>query len=139
MITCFIRYEIDPFQRDKFCEYADNWARIIPKCGGQLVGYWAPHEGTNFEAWGLISFEDLAAYERYRARLKNDEAGARNFQFAQMHKFILNPHVSEPDCKHAQSTTRRTALKCPRPLSRVSRVSPPPSQTPLGRGCWLFC
>jgi hypothetical protein len=89
MITYFIQYEVDPFQRDKFCEYAENWAQIIPQCGGHLVGYWAPNEGTNFEALGLISFADLASYEKYRARLKSDEDGARNFQFAQTHKFIL--------------------------------------------------
>ena len=28
-ITCVIRYEIDPFQRDAFNEYAENWGRII--------------------------------------------------------------------------------------------------------------
>jgi len=38
MITCFIRYEIDPFQRESFKEYAENWGRIIPRCGGHLVG-----------------------------------------------------------------------------------------------------
>lgn len=88
MITVFIRYEIDPFQRDAFARYAQAWARIIPRCGGHLIGYWLPHEGTNFEAWGLISFDDLAAYERYRARLKVDAEGAANFAFAQAHKFI---------------------------------------------------
>jgi hypothetical protein len=68
--TVFIRYVIDPFQRDAFAEYARNWARIIPKCGGDLVGYFLPHEGTNNIAWGLISFDSLAGYEAYRARLK---------------------------------------------------------------------
>src|SRR5688572_30484688 len=70
MITCFIRYQIDPFQRAAFETYADNWGRIIPRCGGHLVGYFLPHEGTNDVAWGLISFESLAAYEAYRTRLK---------------------------------------------------------------------
>ncbi|HEV1284595.1 MAG TPA: NIPSNAP family protein [Bryobacteraceae bacterium] len=45
-ITCFIRYEIDPFQRDAFKKYAENWGRIIPRLGGHLVGYFLPHEGT---------------------------------------------------------------------------------------------
>jgi hypothetical protein len=89
MITCFIRYEIDPFQREAFARYAENWAEIIPRCGGDLVGYWLPNEGTNFEAWGLISFASLAAYEAYRARLKTDAAGANNFRWAQEAKFIL--------------------------------------------------
>ena len=88
-ITCFIRYEIDPFQKEAFRQYAENWGRIIPRCGGQLVGYWLPHEGSNFEAWGLISFESLAAYESYRARLRADEEGARNFAWAQAERVIL--------------------------------------------------
>lgn len=88
-VTCFIRYEIDPFQKDAFATYAENWGRIIPRCGGHLVGYFLPHEGSNFEAWGLISFESLAAYETYRARLHEDEEGARNFAWAQEKRFIL--------------------------------------------------
>ena len=59
-ITCFIRYRIDPFRRDAFAAYAAAWAEIIPRCGGDLVGYFLPHEGTNDIAWGLIAFESLA-------------------------------------------------------------------------------
>jgi NIPSNAP len=62
IITCFIRYEIDPFKKDFFKAYADNWARIIPRLGGHLLGYFVPHEGSNYEAWGLISFSNLAVY-----------------------------------------------------------------------------
>jgi hypothetical protein len=69
-ITCFIRYEIDPFQLDAFRTYAENWGRIIPRCGGHLVGYFLPSEGSNYEAWGLIAFDSLAAYEAYRQRLR---------------------------------------------------------------------
>ena len=88
-ITCFIRYEIDPFQRNAFKEYAENWGRIIPRCGGNLVGYFLPHEGTNNIAWGLIAFDSLASYEAYRARLKSDEEGRANFEMAQAKRFIL--------------------------------------------------
>lgn len=88
-ITCFIRYEIDPFQRDAFRRYAQAWAEIIPRCGGHLIGYFLPHEGSNVEAWGLIGFDSLAAYEAYRARLKTDPAGRANFEFAQRERFIL--------------------------------------------------
>jgi hypothetical protein len=87
-ITCFIRYRIDPFQREAFRTYAERWGRIIPRCGGHLVGYFLPHEGTNDIAWGLIAFDSLAAYERYRARLKADAEGRENFAFAQQHRFI---------------------------------------------------
>ena len=88
-ITCFIRYQIDPFQREAFKEYAIRWGSIIPRCGGDLVGYFLPHEGTNDVAWGLIAFDSLAAYEEYRARLKAHPDGRANFAFAQERKFIL--------------------------------------------------
>jgi hypothetical protein len=88
-ITCFIRYELDPFQIDAFRAYAENWGRIIPRCGGHLVGYFVPHEGTSYEAWGLIAFDSLAAYEAYRARLRADAEGRANFEAAQRQRFIL--------------------------------------------------
>ena len=89
MVTCVIRYEIDPFQRDAFREYAERWGRIIPRCGGELLGYFLPYEGTNNIAWGLIAFENLAAYEAYRARLKSDPEGRENFAMAQSRRLIL--------------------------------------------------
>jgi hypothetical protein len=87
-LTVFIRYQIDPYQRDAFETYAKRWLAIIPACGGDLVGYWLPHEGTNNIAWALISFPSLAAYEAYRTRLRNDPAGEANFRFAQEQRFI---------------------------------------------------
>ena len=89
MITCFIRYEIDPFRREQFAEYARRWGQIIPRCGGHLLGYFLPHEGSNYEAWGLIGFDSLAAYEAYRARLRTDSEGRANFAMAQDKRFIL--------------------------------------------------
>ena len=88
-ITCFIRYRIDPFQRDAFAAYATAWADIIPRCGGHLVGYFLPHEGTNDIAWGLIGFDSLASYEAYRACLKTDPEGIENFEMAKTKRFIL--------------------------------------------------
>jgi hypothetical protein len=88
-ILCVIRYQIDPFQRDAFRKYAENWGRIIPRCGGHLVGYFLPHEGTNDIAWGLIAFESLASYEAYRTRLKADPEGRENFAASEAKRFIL--------------------------------------------------
>lgn len=88
-ITCVIRYEIDPFQRESFKQYAENWGRIIPRCGGNLVGYFLPYEGTNNVAWGLIAFDSLASYESYRARLKSDPESLQNFAMAQTKRLIL--------------------------------------------------
>jgi hypothetical protein len=93
-VTCFIRYQIDPFQREAFRAYAERWARIIPRCGGHLIGYFLPNEGTNDIAWGLIGFDSLAHYEAYRARLRADEEGRANFAVAQRERFILREERS---------------------------------------------
>ncbi|OAF14304.1 NIPSNAP domain-containing protein [Bradyrhizobium centrolobii] len=88
-VTVFIRYQLDPFKRAQFEEYSKRWLTIIPKCGGDLIGYFMPHEGTNNIAFALITFESLAAYEAYRARLRQDAEGMANFHFAEENKFIL--------------------------------------------------
>jgi len=105
-ITCFIRYQIDPFQRDAFREYAENWGRIIPRCGGDLIGYFLPHEGTNDVAWGLIAFDSLASYEAYRTKIKSDPEGRANFAFAQERRLILR---EERSFLEAVATTFRIA------------------------------
>ena len=89
-VTVFIRYQIDPFKRDLFEQYARRWLEIIPRCGGDCLGYWMPHEGTNNIAFGLISFDSLAAYEAYRARLRGDDEGLANFGFAEENRLILS-------------------------------------------------
>lgn len=89
MITCFIRYQIDPTKRADFVQYARNWGEAIPRCGGDLIGYFAPHEGSSTLAYGVYNIENLAAYEAYRARLANDPLGRENYEFAQEKRFIL--------------------------------------------------
>lgn len=89
-VTCHIRYVIDPFQAAAFEAYSRNWLSIIPACGGDLIGYFMPHEGTNNIAHALIRFDNLASYEAYRARLRTDPAGAANFQMAMDQRFILS-------------------------------------------------
>ena len=89
MITCFIRYEIDPYRTDAFDQYARNWGAVIPRCGADLVGYFAPHEGSATTAYGVYHVENLAAYEAYRTRLRDDPQGQENYAFAQRERFIL--------------------------------------------------
>ncbi|MBO6900667.1 MAG: NIPSNAP family protein [Rhizobiaceae bacterium] len=107
-VTCFIRYEIDPFKRDDFVEYARNWGQAIPRCGADLIGYFAPHEGSATIAYGVYNVENLAAYEAYRARIAADPLGRRNYEFARDRRFILKEdrfflkHVSSP---HGESAT----------------------------------
>ncbi len=88
MITCFIRYQIDPFKADAFAEYARNWGQAIPRCGANLIGYFGPHEGSSTTAYGVYSIENLAAYEAYRARLAADPLGRSNYEFARREQFI---------------------------------------------------
>ena len=93
-VTCFISYQIDPFQRAAFEQYAEAWARVIPRCGGRLVGYFVPVEGTNDVAFAVIGFDSLAEYEAYRARLRADPEGAANFAFAEANRLILREERS---------------------------------------------
>jgi len=88
-ITCVIRYQIDPYQKEAFAQYAANWGKVIPRCGGHLIGYFLPYEGTNDVAWGLIAFDSLASYERYKERLKTDPDAQENFKFAQQKRCIF--------------------------------------------------
>ncbi len=88
MITCFIRYEIDPFKTEAFEHYARNWGEAIPRCGAELIGYFGPHEGSATTAYGVYSIADLAAYEVYRARLRADPLGRENYAFARAERFI---------------------------------------------------
>lgn len=88
MITCFVRYEIDPYRIDAFEHYARNWGEAIPRCGADLIGYFAPHEGSATVAYGMYAVADLAAYEAYRARLRDDPLGRETYAFAKRERFI---------------------------------------------------
>ena len=88
MITCFIRYEIDPFKVEAFHEYARTWGQAIPRCGADLIGYYAPHEGSSTLAYGVYNLRNLAEYEAYRERLRNDPQGRANYEFAKREQFI---------------------------------------------------
>ena len=89
MITCFIRYHIEPTKKELFEQYARNWGEAIPRCGADLIGYFAPHEGSSTLAYGVYSIESLAAYEQYRRQLAVDPLGQENYEFAQREKFLL--------------------------------------------------
>jgi hypothetical protein len=83
MITCCIRYTLDPHRIADFERYAQTWPPIIARCGGALLGYFLPKEGANNFALALIEFDSLAAYERYREALRADAEARENFEFAQ--------------------------------------------------------
>ena len=113
MITCFIRYHIDPTKKAAFERYARNWGQAIPRCGADLIGYFAPHEGSSTLSYGVYNIDSLAAYEQYRARLAADPLGQENYAFAQQEGFLLRenrtflrlvsaPHASPPGPKGAE-------------------------------------
>ena len=89
MLTCVIRYQIDPNKKTLFKQHARNWGQSIPRSGANLVGYYAPHEGSTSLAYGIYNIDSLAEYERYRERLSRDDVGKENFAFAQREKFLL--------------------------------------------------
>lgn len=89
MLTCVIRYHIDPTKKEQFVQYARNWGQAIPRCGADLIGYYAPHEGSSTLAYGIYSIPSLAEYEAYRTRLGADPLGRENYAFAQSEKFLL--------------------------------------------------
>jgi hypothetical protein len=89
LIACVIRYQIDPHQHEGFRRYAQNWGAVIPRCGGHLIGYFLPYEGTNDVAWALIAFDSLASYERYKARLRADPDALENLAMADKERLIL--------------------------------------------------
>lgn len=72
MITCYLRYEIDPAKLSDFEKYAKLWIPLVNQFGGTHHGYFMPHEGKNYEATALFSFPSLAAYEDYRIKSKTD-------------------------------------------------------------------
>jgi hypothetical protein len=110
-ITVFIRYEIDPFQRDSFAMYAKRWADTIPRCGGHLLGYFLPHEGTNDVAFGIVGFDSLATYESYRARLRTDDGAQSNFKEARDKRFILREERTF--LENVEGTLNREAARQP--------------------------
>ncbi len=72
MITCYLRYVIDPYKLAEFEHYASLWIPLVNRLGGTHHGYFLPHEGANNIALALFSFPSLAAYEDYRSRMADD-------------------------------------------------------------------
>ncbi|MDD9725455.1 NIPSNAP family protein [Roseovarius sp. SK2] len=89
MLTCIIRYHVDPTKHAQFAHYARNWGTAIPRCGADLIGYFAPHEGSSTLSYGIYNIPSLAEYEAYRARLAADPLGRENYAFAQSENFLL--------------------------------------------------
>jgi len=73
MVTCYLKYVVDPFKLKEFKHYAELWIPLVEKFGGVHHGYFLPHEGASNIAVALFSFESLAEYEKYRKKAGKDE------------------------------------------------------------------
>ena len=89
MVTCYLRYVIDPHKLAEFETYARMWIPLVDKLGGRHHGYFLPHEGPNDVAIALFSFPSLAAYETYRERLAADPDNRESIRRAEESGCIL--------------------------------------------------
>lgn len=89
MITCYLRYTIDPYKLDDFEEYGKMWIPLVNKFGGTHHGYFLPHEGANDIAVALFSFPSLGTYEEYREKIKTDPECLKAFEHAKKTKCII--------------------------------------------------
>ena len=90
MITCYLRYIIDPYKIQEFEEYAKMWIPLVNKFGGTHHGYFLPHEGANNIAYALFSFPSLSTYEEYREKIKTDENCKKAFKYAEDTRCIFS-------------------------------------------------
>ena len=88
-VTVYLRYVLNTSKLREFEHYGKLWIPLVEKFGGQHHGYFMPSEGANNIALALFTFDSLAAYEAYRARLRTDAEGRANFELAQQQRFIL--------------------------------------------------
>jgi uncharacterized protein (DUF1330 family) len=90
MITCHLRYVIDPHKIELFEEYAKKWPPLVERFGGKHHGYFLPHEGANNIAVALFSFPSLAAYEEYRVRSQSDRDCRAAYDFEKQNRSIIS-------------------------------------------------
>lgn len=90
MITCHLRYVIDPTQLKTFEHYGKLWIALVNRLGGIHHGYLLPSEGANNIALASFSFPSLAAYEVYRTRSQTDPECQAAFKLADDTRCILS-------------------------------------------------
>jgi len=90
MVTCFLKYVIDPYKLSEFEQYAKMWIPLVNKFGGNHNGYFLPSEGANNIALALFTFPSLAEYEQYRNDSLNDLECITAFKFAEDSQCILS-------------------------------------------------
>jgi hypothetical protein len=90
MVTCYLRYVIDPSKVKEFEHYGKLWIPLVEKFGGKHHGYFLPSEGANNIALALFTFPSLAAYEQYRTNSFSDTECLAAFKYAEETKCIVS-------------------------------------------------
>ncbi len=90
MITCYLRYVIEPSRLSEFEAYGKMWIPLVEKFGGQHHGYFLPSEGANNIALALFSFPSLSAYEVYRQQSQQDPECQAAFKYAEETRCIVS-------------------------------------------------
>ncbi|WP_213954593.1 NIPSNAP family protein [Variovorax sp. dw_954] len=90
MVTCYLRYVIDPFKLKEFEHYGKLWIPLVQRFGGHHHGYFLPSEGANNIALAMFTFPSLAAYEEYRALSFADAECQAAFRYAEDTRCILS-------------------------------------------------
>lgn len=90
MVTCHLKYTIDPFQLAVFEDYGKRWIKLVNRFGGQHHGYFMPSEGANNIAFAMFSFPSLAEYENYRRLILEDKECIETFKIAEDSRCILS-------------------------------------------------
>jgi molybdate transport system substrate-binding protein len=90
MITCYLRYVIDPYKLADFEKYSRMIMPLAAKYGGTHHGTFLPYEGANNIAVSLFSFPSLAEYERYRSAVKQDEVALAAWRFEEETRSVVS-------------------------------------------------
>jgi hypothetical protein len=90
VVTCFLRYVIDPGKSAEFEDYGRRWLNLVVRFGGLHHGYFLPAEGANNIAYAMFSFPSLAAYERYRFESARDPECIAAYEYAHESRCIVS-------------------------------------------------
>ena len=90
MVTCYIRYIVDPEKLAEFEEYGKLWIPLVEKFGGKHHGYFLPSEGANNVALAMFTFPSFSEYEIYRNKSFQDTDCTKAFKYAQDTKCIIS-------------------------------------------------
>jgi len=90
VITCYLKYVVDPYKLKEFEHYAKLWIPLINKFGGETHGYFLPSEGANNIALALFTFPSFAEYEQYRKESLSDPECIAAFKYAEESRCIIS-------------------------------------------------